>query len=264
MITSEIEMITPEKAIQYLSFNTGNRSIRPTVVESLALSIKAGEWMTSHQGIGFSASGRLVDGQHRLSAVIAAGMPINIIVTRGLPEDIFEVIDRHSKRTMTDTLRMEKKLLETATFALIVAYEKGQHKFTITQTKDAAHKISTYHDALMASSSTDAKIFSSSGARLAAITAMHIHRNNQQAVEKILKMYRDMVLCNTETFTTSMHGIYKQSLTGAIHGIGGAQSRRSGIYLRMCNLFSSLDDDKKLIRAHGKDTYKEVVKSILE
>lgn len=42
------------------------------VVKGFAEAMSRGEWMVTHQGIAFSSAGVLVDGQHRLAAVIEA------------------------------------------------------------------------------------------------------------------------------------------------------------------------------------------------
>src|SRR3954467_14111979 len=64
--------VTPDLAAQWLRANTGNRPVREAHVRSLAEEITADRWKVTHQGIAFSLSGRLMDGQHRLRAVIRA------------------------------------------------------------------------------------------------------------------------------------------------------------------------------------------------
>jgi hypothetical protein len=93
-----LETITPERARDYLTANRGNRAITPAHVAGLARDIRNGEWMFNAQPICFSASGRLLNGQHRLSAVIEAGQPIEVMVMRGLPEAAFETYDKQAKK----------------------------------------------------------------------------------------------------------------------------------------------------------------------
>ena len=45
-----------------------------------------------------SRAGRLLNGQHRLSAVLKAGQPIEVLVMRGLPEEAFETYDKQAKK----------------------------------------------------------------------------------------------------------------------------------------------------------------------
>jgi hypothetical protein len=71
-IETKMMWVTPEIAKKYLERNTENRTLRPHWVNTLALAIKNNEFITTHQSIAFSKSGRLLDGQHRLHAIIQA------------------------------------------------------------------------------------------------------------------------------------------------------------------------------------------------
>ncbi|CAH2605605.1 conserved protein of unknown function (plasmid) [Rhodovastum atsumiense] len=93
-----IETITPDRAEEYLAHNRGNRNIVQSHVAALARDITAGQWMFNAQPICFSRSGRLLNGQHRLSAVLEAGQPIEVLVMRGLPEEAFETYDKQAKK----------------------------------------------------------------------------------------------------------------------------------------------------------------------
>lgn len=106
MIESRVETITPEMATQYLSFNTKNRSIRRQEVEAYARAIKSGAFVTTHQGIAFDDEGNLIDGQHRLMAIVSAGAPVQMMVTRGVPSNAMQIIDRGSSRTMRDVIAL--------------------------------------------------------------------------------------------------------------------------------------------------------------
>jgi hypothetical protein len=93
-----IETIGPERAEAYLALNRFNRNIVQGHVAALARDIVAGQWMFNAQPICFSRDGQLLNGQHRLSAVIEAGEPIEVVVMRGLPEAAFETYDKQAKK----------------------------------------------------------------------------------------------------------------------------------------------------------------------
>ena len=65
-----VALITPEKAAEMLkTFNQGNRKISDGLVKQYARAMKNDSW--SHiTELSFDTSNRLIDGQHRLSAVI--------------------------------------------------------------------------------------------------------------------------------------------------------------------------------------------------
>jgi hypothetical protein len=84
-MTINQEVITPAMAQEYLKFNTENyRSINNVRVISYAADMKAGRWQLNGEGIKFDTNGTLIDGQHRLQAIVRAGVPIEMLVIRGI------------------------------------------------------------------------------------------------------------------------------------------------------------------------------------
>ena len=118
------ETITPTTAAAYLERNTGNRTIKPKHVESLADSMTAGHWQCTHEGIAFDTAGSLIDGQHRLSAVVKSGCTITSLVFRDCEPGTFHVIGDASRRTAADVLHLAgelntNKLAAAANFAVV-------------------------------------------------------------------------------------------------------------------------------------------------
>lgn len=125
MITVQVERISPSLAIAYLKANKNNRNVREKVVDAYAREMLAGNWVLQHQGIAFNANGDLVDGQHRLRAIIKSGCTVCMTVTRGLPAECVTGIDVGAKRAYQDVLQMqyadtaEKELRNTRVVAAI-------------------------------------------------------------------------------------------------------------------------------------------------
>lgn len=105
MISTTVECITPEIAKEYLKHNTKNRNINRRSVESLARDMKNGRFLHTHQGIAFDSEGTLIDGQHRLLAIVLADKPIEINVTRGLPPEAALFTDRGVSKSLGDIMR---------------------------------------------------------------------------------------------------------------------------------------------------------------
>ncbi|GAA2484842.1 MULTISPECIES: hypothetical protein [Actinomycetes] len=99
--------VTPELAEILLSRAVVNRRLDWGQVDFLADSIIRDEWQLTHQGIALDGpldTGRLLDGQHRLNAIIKAGISVWIYVFEGLPETAFPVLDTGKRRSGVDTL----------------------------------------------------------------------------------------------------------------------------------------------------------------
>lgn len=104
----KVETITPEQAIELLKSNTSNRVMSKSAVRKYAALMKKGEWYLSHQAIAFAdtedGSEVLVDGQHRLAAVVQAGIPITFTVIRRAIQTPY--IDTARNRSFIDNLNI--------------------------------------------------------------------------------------------------------------------------------------------------------------
>jgi hypothetical protein len=104
-VNAEIVKVDPELAEIWLTTNQGNRNLRKTAVERYAKDMLAGQFTISNDAITFDADGRLINGQHRLSAVVVSGVTLEMLVLRDAPADSFARMDRGVSRTYADALR---------------------------------------------------------------------------------------------------------------------------------------------------------------
>ncbi len=101
-------LVSPTKAEQWLKrFNTGNRLINRRIVDAYASDMRAGKWRANGETIIFSSTGRLLDGQHRLMALIKADISIMFLITRGVEDDAFVTIDRGVGRSIGTVLHLK-------------------------------------------------------------------------------------------------------------------------------------------------------------
>lgn len=109
MAKSKIETIklTPEMAAQLLEHNTLNRPLSQNHVERIARQISEDKWMFNGDTIKVAESGDVLDGQHRLWAVVEAKKPIETILVHGIKRDAFATIDTLRRlRSGGDTLAL--------------------------------------------------------------------------------------------------------------------------------------------------------------
>ena len=108
-ITNVIEQVTPNKATAWLETMVEgvlNRPVRQTRVTYLKGEIEAGHWAVNGATIVFDEHGCLMDGQHRLWAIIEAGMSVRSHVVRGVARKAFTTIDTGANRSAADTLHV--------------------------------------------------------------------------------------------------------------------------------------------------------------
>jgi hypothetical protein len=97
---STIVKITPEIAADWLeNRNLGkNRKLSLRTAGRYAKAMSDGRWMVTHQGIAFDSDGFLIDGQHRLRAVVLAGMSVEMFVAVGFDSGTFAILDIARRR----------------------------------------------------------------------------------------------------------------------------------------------------------------------
>jgi hypothetical protein len=94
LLRMAIMAVGPKQAAKWLEQNESNRRIRDSLVQQYARDMKAGRWRTNHQGIAVTDDGALLDGQHRLSAIVESGCTIDFVVffyRRVTPEDVVTI-----------------------------------------------------------------------------------------------------------------------------------------------------------------------------
>lgn len=98
--------IDPNKARELLSLNTKNRKLSRKLVEKYAADMTSGRWPYNGDPIRVSATNVLLDGQHRLQAIVDSGVTIEAELIEKLPDDVAMTIDGGRKRSPADVLNM--------------------------------------------------------------------------------------------------------------------------------------------------------------
>lgn len=114
--------VTPQVAKEFLSKNTDNRHQRGWWVSCLAKAIKRGDWIPTHQGVAFSKSGKLIDGQHRLEAIVESNMPVEMLVVTDVRDDAYKVLDNGIKRTLADLTGINVRTTEVCRILARLVY----------------------------------------------------------------------------------------------------------------------------------------------
>lgn len=98
--------VTPALAAAWLKFNSKNRTPSRAKIRRFSRQMAAGKWMINGETVKFGASGRLLDGQSRLQAVVESGTTIVLEVRSGLPDATQESMDTGEARKHAHQLEM--------------------------------------------------------------------------------------------------------------------------------------------------------------
>jgi hypothetical protein len=103
---SLIGIVTPQLASELMSLNMeNNRNISTTVVKRYAQIMTEGSWYLSDP-IKFTKDGELIDGQHRLTALIKSGTSQVFVCLTGYDKKSAEVLDQGKKRLALDVAKI--------------------------------------------------------------------------------------------------------------------------------------------------------------
>lgn len=118
----ESKTVTPDVARVMLTRNKNNRILKVKRVQRYSDDMKTGNWTLSTDPICFDKDGNLLNGQHRLNAVIQADVPVLMTVAYDVPNDA--VIDKGLERNTGDALYMRGKISLRASRRDFVAVAK--------------------------------------------------------------------------------------------------------------------------------------------
>lgn len=135
--------ITPEIARQMLQLNTANRPINAHHVGVLAREMKRGRWKLNGDTICINEN-RLIDGQHRLMAVVESGCTIETLLVQDLDPDVFDTKDVGRRRSAGDTLAVRGEVNTAhlaAALCVVDRYMSGRMLQTVRYTNTEVEEL---------------------------------------------------------------------------------------------------------------------------
>jgi len=116
-------LVTPTLAKQYLEANTQNRRVKKPVVDRYANDILNGRWKAdTAEFIKISKNGIVLDGQHRLCAVVKSDTPTFFHIAFDVDDSVFSVLDTGSNRNASDCFKIKGIKNDTILPSMIAFY----------------------------------------------------------------------------------------------------------------------------------------------
>jgi len=100
-----------------------NRNISWGQVEAFAADMASGNWKLTHQGVAFDGDGNLIDGQHRLNAIVLANVVVDLLVVNNPQGDYQAPINLGRKRTVATIQNWHSRT--AAALAVLNVMERG-------------------------------------------------------------------------------------------------------------------------------------------
>lgn len=105
----EFQTITPEQAQELLTnHNPSNRRLDTRHAVFLAQEMERGTFRPDNgDSIRIDTDGNVLDGQHRLAAIVKVGRPVTMLIANGVDRETFATIDIGKRRTVQDIVGID-------------------------------------------------------------------------------------------------------------------------------------------------------------
>lgn len=242
--------VTPEIAKEWLGKKTENRKIRIGYVEALSRAIEEGHFLYTGDPIKFDINGNLMDGQHRLSAIVKSNMPLSLEVIEGLPPETYHVIDMGMSRTLADSTGLNNtKLVQIYSVMLDVLRGSSLRKtaFDILALNEDLGVIAL---ALLQHCGTNRKFFGSASIRAAAVIAI----KSGQPQDYVFKVYKNLIYFHDDPpLVGVLHRYYNDHPMRLMRQkVGESTTRIRAFVLGMCVFDKSNQERRNLINISNK------------
>lgn len=124
----EIKTINKQIAEVLLENNINNRKANKDHINALATHMSSSNWKSSGDPIRISKTGRLLDGQHRLMAIVMSDTSQEFVVISELEDEVFDVIDTGKNRNAADVMSISgvnQGAAVSSVIKMVNLYEKG-------------------------------------------------------------------------------------------------------------------------------------------
>ena len=247
---SQVIKLTPPLAESWLEQNTFNRKVSRHTVSRYAHDMKSGAWTLNHQGIAFDENGVLVDGQHRLMAVIESGAEVDMMVTWGASR---VGIDELRVRSVSDVIKfgglsdwIERKHLESAKQMMLLMSPPGlyaNHRPSTQQMVDFANKNKAAIQFSEQQFQTHVKGVSTAGSRAVVATAFY-HFDRRDLEEFCETLYSGVV---TSPERSAAIRAREAAIAGGFSGGGSARQKMAWRMARAVKAFCEKQPLSKLM-----------------
>lgn len=207
--TMTLVFIDPQMAATILNDLGPQRIRRPNVVRRYSHDMEIRFWRLTHQAIAFDENGKLVDGQHRLQAIVESNLGQWFWVCEGLTRDELMVIDQHAKRTAADAISIQRgEFIDKDATAIVnsLVFYAGKPMFRWTlSVSEICIILSEYEDAIaFAMKQFVAKARGISTASVQAAVALAFYSESKTALERFCSVLSSGIPINGNSDTPAL------------------------------------------------------------
>lgn len=124
-LSFQVVEVSPVLASDWLKRNGKNRKVKEPTVEAYSRDMRNNAWLLTHQGVAFDDGGKLIDGQHRLEAIVRSRRTVKLFVSAGwtvggTKNKTMDAVDRGVSRSLADQLSLQHGVADAARVVQVV------------------------------------------------------------------------------------------------------------------------------------------------
>lgn len=258
-----IAKLTPAVAEEYLRhMHPGQRPVREQHRDALARAMESGMYVWTGDPIRFDTSNRLIDGQHRLSAVVKSGVTLpDVLCVMVNDDEVYKYIDTSIKTRSANDMRRflgQKSVRGSVIAAIALEFCDFRHQNRTLLTKTEVNELvesCEFLDDLTELHGKSTKHHLKLNAAALGVALRCLRRNKIQA-----KLFFDAVCTNTHTIEGKYEPIVKLTVDWLVR-----ESQARSVNNDDKNRRAATDDfmlANKLIRAYNAWRNDEKIKTL--
>ena len=138
-----IVFVTPQMAAMFLKNQRKNRNTKQTNLQKIKKDLQEGRWRFNGDPLRFNEEGKLGDGAHRCTEIVATGIGVWCLIIKNIPDEAFDTMDTGSVRSPGDVFGFHDIPNAVKIASLVRAYNSLKSgSITILQGVGADHNSS--------------------------------------------------------------------------------------------------------------------------
>jgi hypothetical protein len=155
-VRAEFVLVTPDMAREFIDKNVGNnRKVRATCMQKYLTRMQHGKWCECNgETLKFNRDGNLIDGQHRLLALIQYNKPLWFLLAYNCSLDAFATVDDGTNRKGADILSIdgaENCNILSAALSMVWRYVNAAMLSAINPSNEEIRQLAVDHEGMTAS-----------------------------------------------------------------------------------------------------------------
>lgn len=258
--------ITPKIADEWLSSNKHkNRRQGKELVARYGSFMKTGDWIGDNgETIKLTRSGALIDGQHRLRAIIRTGKTMKMCVCFNVHPKAFQTLDRGKRRTCADTLHIHGEVKTEAlssAITMVHQYKKNTLRkrgsfLTPKQTMAFLHSNPSIRDSIAFGFRFKVKSLFLSRSQAAFLHFIFSRKNNKKAETFLTNLMEGINIKRGD----AIHTLHKKLLANCTNLLKMTKPERLAICIKAFNKWMEGESASVLSYNSDKEKYPKVLK----